>query len=245
MVNSHKNRAGFTLIEIMVAMAISGVLLATIYKVYQSQLQTYTTQQQVVQMQQSMRAALYLMERDIRLAGYAPLGGLATPIVTIANNDEIKFSMDITGGQSDGLDNDGDGDVDETTVGEEFDGTDNDSDGETDEADEADESQYSNGQDTDSGEQIHYFLSAEGRLMRNANDGNGDQAVCETINWISFSYLDGNGTILDDDGAGNVTQVDSLNQIRSVVVTLNANVGANEMELVSEINCRNLGLVAP
>ena len=99
MVNSHKNRAGFTLIEIMVAMAISGVLLATIYKVYQSQLQTYTTQQQVVQMQQSMRAALYLMERDIRLAGYAPLGGLATPIVTIANNDEIKFSMDITGGQ--------------------------------------------------------------------------------------------------------------------------------------------------
>lgn len=243
--NPHYRKTGFTLVEIMVAMAICGIVLAVMYKVYRMQVGTYTGQQQVVEMQQSMRAALYLMEKEIRLAGYAPLGGLAQPVITTANKTEIQFSMDITGGASDGLDNDGDGDTDESTFGEEFDGIDNDSDGETDEADEADESQYSNGNNADPGEQIHYFLSADGKVMRNANDGNGDQSVVEKIDMMFFTYLDMNGAILDDDGAGNVTQVDSLNKIRSVVVTLNSNVDSKELELASEIKCRNLGLLTP
>ena len=95
MLNIRNSKAGFTLIEVMVAMAISGVVLASIAKVYSSQLKTHTTQQQVVEMQQSMRAVLYLMERDLRMAGYAPLGGLSDPVISITDNDEIHFVMDI------------------------------------------------------------------------------------------------------------------------------------------------------
>ena len=239
-------------------MAISGVVLASIYKVYSAQLKTHTTQQQVVEMQQTMRAVLYLMERDIRMAGYAPQGGLSDPIISIANNDEIQFVMDITGGETDGLDNDGDGDTDEITSGEEFDGTDNDSDGAVDEADEADESRYGDGDSLDAGEQIRYYLRIDTdplvlRLIRNADYGDGagikDEVVAEKIDSLNFVYLDENGTTLDDDGAGNV--VAGRSQIRSVVVTLTGTFGTNpgakqkEMSLAAEIKCRNLGLASP
>lgn len=95
-----KTKAGFSLVELMVAMAVSGVVLASIYQVYSTQLKTYTTQQQIVEMQQSMRAILYMMERDIRMAGYAPAGGLggaSDPIFSIARADELQYNIDITG----------------------------------------------------------------------------------------------------------------------------------------------------
>ena len=266
MLNIRNSKAGFTLVEVMVAMAISGVVLASIVKVYSAQLKTHTTQQQVVEMQQTMRAILYLMERDIRMAGYAPQGGLSDPIISIAKNDEIQFVMDITGGETDGLDNDGDGNTDETTAGEEFDGTDNDSDGAVDEADEADESRYGDGDSLDAGEHIRYYICDKddvedlkcdeddiGVLFRNADYGDGagihDETLADHIDALTFVYLDENGMTLDDDGAGNV--VAGRSQIRSVVVTLTGTVGTNpgakqkEMSLAAEIKGRNLGLASP
>lgn len=254
MLNIVKTKTGFTLVELMVAMAISGVVLASIYKVYSWQLKTYTTQQQMVEMQQNMRAVLYLMERDIRMAGYAPQGTLSADPISFSNNNEIQFCMDITGGQTDTLDNDNDGNADETTAGEEYDGIDNDSDGTVDEADEADESRYGDGDSLDAGEQIRYRLLNTGLLERNADygDGLGFQwlAVADKIDNLSFVYLDGNGATLDDDGSGNV--VASRSQIRSVLVSLTGIVGRDhpvitekEMTLSSEIKCRNLGLTAP
>jgi len=65
------NRKGFTLLEILIAMVVASIVMAAIYSVYRSQTQTHRTQQLVVQMQQNMRAALYLMESDIRMAGYS------------------------------------------------------------------------------------------------------------------------------------------------------------------------------
>ena len=66
-----KNRKGFTLIELCVAMAIATFVMAAIYSVYRAQTQSHRTQQLVVQMQQNMRAAMYLLEREIRMAGYS------------------------------------------------------------------------------------------------------------------------------------------------------------------------------
>jgi type IV pilus assembly protein PilW len=103
------NRKGFTLIELLIAMVIASIVMAAMYSVYRSQTQTYRTQQLVVQMQQNMRAALYLLESEIRMAGYsaadppAPAGfvqdftGLASPhagsaAATDANN--IAFTVD-------------------------------------------------------------------------------------------------------------------------------------------------------
>ncbi|MFZ1199332.1 MAG: prepilin-type N-terminal cleavage/methylation domain-containing protein [Desulfobacterales bacterium] len=61
---------GFTLIELMIAMTISGVVLAAVYTAFTFQQQTHTGQQLSIDIQQNIRAAFSLMQRDIRMAGY-------------------------------------------------------------------------------------------------------------------------------------------------------------------------------
>ena len=56
-----KSNNGFTVLELAIALAISGVVLAGIYATYRSQLKTHTTQRYVVEMQQNTRAAMYLI----------------------------------------------------------------------------------------------------------------------------------------------------------------------------------------
>lgn len=63
-----KNK-GFTLIEILVSLAILGIVLAGIYSVYRMQHKSYIVQEQVAEMQQNERIALQMITRDIRTAG--------------------------------------------------------------------------------------------------------------------------------------------------------------------------------
>ena len=107
------NNAGYTLIEILIAMAISGVVLGGIYQAYTQQMRVNNTQSLVVDMQQNARVAMNFMERDIRVAGYNPLGEPRIGI-DIPNRGLITLSVDMTGGEADGQDNDRDGDIDES-----------------------------------------------------------------------------------------------------------------------------------
>jgi len=66
--------SGFTLVELMISMAIAGIVMATMYSSYNSQQKAYVTQEQVSEMQQNLRAAMFHLERDIRMAGYDPTG---------------------------------------------------------------------------------------------------------------------------------------------------------------------------
>jgi prepilin-type N-terminal cleavage/methylation domain-containing protein len=96
-IGGSKRRArGFTLIEVMVALAIAGITLSVIYAVFISQSKTFTTQSQLVELQQSLRSSMLFIERDIRQTGYNP-GGL---------------TEDTAG--TDGVDNNCDGTTDET-----------------------------------------------------------------------------------------------------------------------------------
>ena len=88
------------MVELLVVLAVSSILLSLMYQVYRSQLKTHTTQQELVEMQQNMRAVLYLMEREVRMAGHGPNGGVADPAITTAQIDNIAFAMDLTGGTS-------------------------------------------------------------------------------------------------------------------------------------------------
>ena len=114
-----QHTAGYTLIEILIAMAISGVVLAGIYQAYTNQIRTNNTQNQVVDMQQSIRVAMNFMEKEIRIAGLDP-SGLANAGIDVATPNSITLSVDTTGGEADGRDNNRDGQVDE--AGEWFDG---------------------------------------------------------------------------------------------------------------------------
>lgn len=64
------NKKGVTLIELLVGLVICGIIIAGIYRVFIAQTRAYTVQEQVVEVQQSIRSAMELMLRDIRMAGY-------------------------------------------------------------------------------------------------------------------------------------------------------------------------------
>ena len=101
---------GFTLIELLVAMAIAGVVMAGIYSAYSSQQRSYIVQEQVAGMQQCLRAAMDLIEREIRMTGYDPYRNSGAGIIVAGvNNISFTFVAD-----DDLYDNDGDGDTDES-----------------------------------------------------------------------------------------------------------------------------------
>ena len=91
----YKNK-GFTLIELMIAMAVGSIIMAAIYSTYQAQQRSYTTQQLAVEMQQNIRAAMTLIKREIRMAGYDPAETSGAGILSAAG-DFIEFSMDMDG----------------------------------------------------------------------------------------------------------------------------------------------------
>ena len=100
----HKQQ-GFTLTELLVAMAMVGIVMAAVYSTYKSQQDTYVAQEQVAEMQQNLRASLYQMARDLRMAGFNPqrapnVGGFVTQLPddglgqTTTDSTNIAFTVD-------------------------------------------------------------------------------------------------------------------------------------------------------
>ncbi len=67
------NKRGFTLVEILITLLLASIVTAAIYKTFREQQKSYIVQEEVVEMQQNLRAALDIMSREIRMAGYDPL----------------------------------------------------------------------------------------------------------------------------------------------------------------------------
>ncbi len=225
------NRNGFTLIELMVAMAVSGIMMAVIYASYQSQIQSRITQQETVNMNQNLRAAMILLEREIRLAGTDPTGNAGARIIE-ARSDYIHFTRDINGGESDSIDNDHDGTVD-------------------------DPDEWYNGSTSDRDEEIEYKLTNDANqdgvadgfpcaLGRQVGGGGGFSVVADNIASLNFVYLDASGNIIAPPGTGS-----AVDDIRSVRVTITARTEKpvmmrgsqnRQVQLTTEIRCRDLGL---
>ncbi|HSO20580.1 MAG TPA: prepilin-type N-terminal cleavage/methylation domain-containing protein, partial [Desulfosarcina sp.] len=218
------NQDGFSLIELMVAMALTGVVLAGIYGAYQDQLRTSITQERIVDMNQNLRVAMMIIERELRMGGANPTGDAPAGFTTAAANT-LTIAMDDGGtlnqAASDGVDNDDDGMTDESAT----DGVDNDGDGLTDEADEAEE--WYDGDTDDQGEVVMFDLNS-GNLRRRFNSaGSTDPTVntdwiARNIEALDFVYFDG----ADPPNviAAPVTGTD-LEDIRSVQVTIVARAG--------------------
>ena len=89
---SSHNSYGFTLVEIMIALAISGIITGAVYSAYIVQQRTYLAQEQVAEMQQNIRAGLDMMARDIRSAGFDP-NNLGAGI-SVADTDNVVFTRE-------------------------------------------------------------------------------------------------------------------------------------------------------
>jgi prepilin-type N-terminal cleavage/methylation domain-containing protein len=104
MVLLKNNLRGFTLVEMVLALAISTIVLAAIYSVFIIANKNFTTQNAAANVQQNLRSAIGLMARDIRLAGLDPSGSDNFGIAYAAQT-KIRFTMDsdVTSGDFNGI----------------------------------------------------------------------------------------------------------------------------------------------
>lgn len=94
---------GFTLVEIIVVLFIMAVVSTAVYKLFAQQQRTYTTQDMVVEMQQNVRAAVDMMIRELRMAGYDPdYNRPSRPANSVgieeAKNQKVRFTYVDAGG---------------------------------------------------------------------------------------------------------------------------------------------------
>lgn len=205
------NKKGFTLIELLVAMVIASIVMAAIYSAYRSQTQTHRTQQLVVQMQQNMRAALYLLEREIRMAGYSTTDPTA-PAGFVQSFASLGAPHDGSGAATDAnniaftVDSDDSGTIDAAASIAGF-------------------------------EIIAYRLNAADNTLERWDGSSGQwQVAAEQITSLSFTYHRED----DSQIPFPVTAAD-LPDIRSVSVAISATSEDRIMNLSNKIKCRNMG----
>jgi prepilin-type N-terminal cleavage/methylation domain-containing protein len=99
-----KKKKGLTLIELLIALILSSILIAALYRIFITQQKTYTVQDQVVDIQQNLRIAIGQITREIRMAGYGgnildTFGNVNgfTNIITPANNTVTIILADHVG----------------------------------------------------------------------------------------------------------------------------------------------------
>jgi prepilin-type N-terminal cleavage/methylation domain-containing protein len=93
--NQAAKSAGFTLVEVMMCVAIISIVFGTIYRSFDIFSRSYTTENVKAGVQQKTRIGIDLMTRDIRLAGLDPLGSAnAGFIADGTNTSSIQFSAD-------------------------------------------------------------------------------------------------------------------------------------------------------
>jgi type II secretory pathway component PulJ len=87
------SKTGFSLVELLLALATSTIVLGAIYSVFTITNKNFTTQNVAANVQQSLRSAIGLMARDIRLAGLDPIDTDNFGI-TYASQTKIRFTQD-------------------------------------------------------------------------------------------------------------------------------------------------------
>jgi len=165
------NRNGMTLVELLIAALISGIVMSAVYAVYRSQQRSYNRETTVAAMQQNARVALYNLERELRMAGCDPTGKAGAGFM-VADSATVQFTMDFEGGITDLKDNDDDGTIDES-----------------------DEEFFADGTASGDREDVVYVLSDKGSDGDLDLTRNGD-LVAENIDALNFVYFDQNSAVL-------------------------------------------------
>ena len=82
---------GMTMVELLIALLITGILSVAMFRIYINQHQVWTAQSSVIEMQQNARAAMDELTRQIRMAGY----GLPSSLVMLDAYDGNPDSISI------------------------------------------------------------------------------------------------------------------------------------------------------
>jgi type IV pilus assembly protein PilW len=85
---------GFSLVELLVAVTVGLLVLGGVYGVFALQNETFSKQELIVEMQQNARAAMDMMSREIRMAGYDPCS-----VNTDSNTNNNFFGVTVNSSQ--------------------------------------------------------------------------------------------------------------------------------------------------
>ena len=95
---TRQKQSGFSILEIMVYIAISSTVVASMYQTFYAQQKSYVTQNTLTEIQQNLRSGMYLMTKDIRSTGYNPNGkatvGFVTSFPAPNNSFVINYATD-------------------------------------------------------------------------------------------------------------------------------------------------------
>ncbi len=90
------NEQGFTMVELVIALAISLILIGIAVKIFLVQQKAYNVQGQLSEMQQNIRAATDMIVRETKMAGYDPTGTAFSSGV-IYNTSQLQILADLDG----------------------------------------------------------------------------------------------------------------------------------------------------
>ena len=86
--------AGFTLIEMMISMALLGTIMIGVYNLYLSQQSQNLIQEDVIELQQNLRVAMDTITRDMRMSGFLNMDN--DPLEGIDDNGGLDGSDEVT-----------------------------------------------------------------------------------------------------------------------------------------------------
>lgn len=91
------NSKGFTLVEVLIAMAISGIVMGAIYGIFISSNRSYRTQDSTADAQQRVRVGIDFMAHDLRMVGMDPLSAGAGFENATATQMRLTADRDLDG----------------------------------------------------------------------------------------------------------------------------------------------------
>jgi type IV pilus assembly protein PilW len=207
----NKNR-GFTLVELMIAVFLTGIAVIAIYRGYVSFSKSSDVQEQLIEMQQNLRIGMWMLEKDLRRAGMNEENDENAGF-SLAAAQTIMFTMDLGGtNRNNSLEltdlstsDEGDGDVDD--IGEEI-------------------SYTRRGPDANGAFGLY-------RNDENLNPGGTGNQIITNLEALDFVYLNESGSALDPlplDPAGlDIKEIRSV-QVSIVVRTTNEDYSYNNTE---------------
>ncbi|MCP3940830.1 MAG: prepilin-type N-terminal cleavage/methylation domain-containing protein [Desulfobacteraceae bacterium] len=123
MMKSLKTANGFSLMELMIAMALFSIIIAAIIGSRTRQQEQHITQTQAVEMQQNVRAVMFMMKKAIRMAGFNPYttdytnNGINTADSTTLTFSYVDTVTELLSTDTYAFeDDDGDGNIDDITL---------------------------------------------------------------------------------------------------------------------------------
>lgn len=211
---------GFTLIEMMIAMAITLLVTAGVYEVFSSQQKAFRIQDHVAEMQQNARVALDFMTREIRMAGYIAEDWDLDSATSVPTTDVTGQSWTGTGAQ----------DIEELGPGAITFEADVDGDDQT--------------------ETVRYTISNGNLTRATWQwDGtsawtveSAATALAENIETLAFTYSDSGGTVTATAANIRIIQIQLVAKTRIRDPNLKGGDGYRRRMLTANVRPRNLGL---